>query len=60
MARGGRVAVNLTHTVSHLVALDAADTDPRYARTTHLLRLDPTTLSPARRWARNHREKRSH
>jgi DNA polymerase-3 subunit epsilon len=33
-----------TPTVSHLVALDAADTDIRYTRTTHLLRLDPTTL----------------
>ncbi|HZM65493.1 MAG TPA: TerD family protein [Nakamurella sp.] len=46
MARGGRVAVNLTPTVSHLIVLDAADTDIRYARTTHLLRLDPTTLQP--------------
>lgn len=46
MALGGRVAVNLTPTVSHLVALDTADTDIRYARTTHLLRLDPTTLEP--------------
>ena len=43
MALGGRVAVNLTPTVSHLVALDAADTDIRYARTNDLLRLDPTT-----------------
>ena len=31
MALGGRVAVNLTPTVSHLVALDGADTDIRYA-----------------------------
>lgn len=47
MAHGGRVAVNLTPTVSHLVALGAADTDIRYTRTTHLLRLDPVTLQPA-------------
>lgn len=44
MAHGGRVAVNLTPTVSHLIALGAADTDIRYPRTTHLLRLDPVTL----------------
>lgn len=44
MARGGRVAVSLTPTVSHLVALGAADTDIRYPRTAHLLRLDPVTL----------------
>ena len=34
MAHGGRVAVNLTPTVSHLIALGAADTDIRYPRTT--------------------------
>jgi DNA polymerase-3 subunit epsilon len=44
MAHGGRVAVNLTPTVSHLIALGAADTDIRYPRTTHLFRLDPVTL----------------
>ena len=44
MAHGGRVAVNLTPAVSHLIVLGVADTDIRYPRTAHLLWLDPVTL----------------
>ena len=46
MARGGRVAVNMTPTVTHLVGLYNAARDPRFGRASHLLRLDPTTLEP--------------
>lgn len=40
---GGRVAVNMTMSVTHLVALAGADRDVRWGRTGHLARLDPTS-----------------
>lgn len=43
--RGGRVAVNLTPTVSHVVALAAAESDPRWSKTLLLRRLDPHSLT---------------
>lgn len=43
---GGRVAVNLTTSVSHLVVLPGAGNDPRLERAGHLVRLDAGSLRP--------------
>ena len=44
-AGGARLAVNLTPTVTHLIALGGAQDDPRWVRAGHLTQLDPVDLS---------------